>query len=287
MGLRRRGIALTVLAIAVVSGLAALARPSSTAADGFEKGALCGYLEPGAVVPPPTAFSALTGTPHQASQASFTDSEPLPTSNFTATASWGDGTTTPATIEWEPHLPWSAGAVMVLPSGVFVITATHTYQTEYNGPVTTYFGPADAVVHTTVQAEASPPAPAAPRPPAFRFVGQPILASIPSVNASSAYEIIFRLNRRLAQTRSGHIRASLTSHGATVPLASFGRHRARACYAAGADAFQKRSPKAGRRYPFTLTVQRPTPTRTDGRALAHRYFNFVSMLHGASTRLGC
>lgn len=84
--------ACALTAIAVAAGW----MPTIAGADGF--GDPCGSISPGAILPLPVHFNATTGSPYTPRMAEFTDSEPLPLSNFGATANWGDGTTTPATI---------------------------------------------------------------------------------------------------------------------------------------------------------------------------------------------
>ena len=85
--------------------------PAIARAEGF--GGPCTGTLPGAILPLPVHFNATTGSPYTPNKAEFTDSEPLPLSNFSATANWGDGTTTPAVIS---------------PGGCHVVTAAdHTY----------------------------------------------------------------------------------------------------------------------------------------------------------------
>ncbi len=87
--------ACALTAIAVAAGW----MPASAGAEGF--GGPCGSISPGAILPLPVHFNATTGSPYTPHMAEFTDSEPLPSNNFSATANWGDGTTTPATISPE------------------------------------------------------------------------------------------------------------------------------------------------------------------------------------------
>jgi hypothetical protein len=83
------------MAIVVATGC----MPTIARADGFGGG--CTGTAPGAQLPTPTHFNATTGSPYTPKKAEFTDSESLPPTNFSATANWGDGTTTPATISPE------------------------------------------------------------------------------------------------------------------------------------------------------------------------------------------
>jgi hypothetical protein len=165
-----------------------------------------------------------------------------------------------------------------------VVAGSHVYPAEFNGTATVQVGIAEAASTWPVSVSVrEPEVPAAP----FRFRGQPILAAIPSVKGSTAYEIIFRLNQPLPRTKSGRIQASLGGYGVAGSLAGFGPHKSHACYAAGVKVSKGRKPKAHHRYRFALSVQRPTVSQTHGHATLHRYFNFASMLTGASKRLGC
>jgi hypothetical protein len=90
------GIQACVLTAMIVAGgwIPAIAR-----AEGF--GGPCTGTLPGAILPLPVNFNATTGSLYTPDKAEFTDSEPLPLSNFSATANWGDGTTTAAAISPE------------------------------------------------------------------------------------------------------------------------------------------------------------------------------------------
>ena len=102
--------ALAAMAIAVMALVAAW-MPGIARAEGF--GGPCTWIEPGAILPLPVHFNTTTGSLFTPQKAEFTDSEPLPLSNFTATANWGDETTTPASIS---------------PEGCHVVTALgHAY----------------------------------------------------------------------------------------------------------------------------------------------------------------
>jgi hypothetical protein len=94
VSLVRIGVRASVLAILLIATAWAVAPAAS--ADGF--GGPCGYVEPWAILPLPVHFNATTGSPFTPQKAEFTDTEPLPPSNFSATANWGDGQTTVAAI---------------------------------------------------------------------------------------------------------------------------------------------------------------------------------------------
>lgn len=89
----RMGIqACALTAIAAAAGW----MPTFAGAEGF--GSPCFSISPGAILPLPAYFNTTTGSPYTPHIVEFTDSGPLPQSNFSAFANWGDGTTTPATV---------------------------------------------------------------------------------------------------------------------------------------------------------------------------------------------
>lgn len=331
---------------------------------------------PGAIIPLKAYPTTVPGTPYVPDTAEFADTEKEPASNFSATANWGDGTTSPAAVNGEESergcYQVSAPSHTYLTPGTYSFSYTvhdahtgleHTIGSElfYVPSVlpTLIQGTAPRVIHATVRvpwsgvvAEFGNPAFGLLRPASgyavsiewgdgqispgtisepsfqklavsgshtysrplngaikvsisggietgtwstanvivpsqFEFLGRPILAAIPTLKGGTADEIIFRLNQPLPQTKSGRIQASLSTHGRAGPIVSFGPHRTRACYAASSDDFAGRSPKAGRRYPFALTIQGLTDTMTDGQATVHNYASSVAMRSGASKRLGC
>jgi hypothetical protein len=82
------------------------------------------------VLPPPVYFNATTGSPFTPGKAEFSDSEPLPLSNFSATANWGDGTTTLAAINPENCYQVTAPAHVYTHSGAYRFSYTvHDEQT--------------------------------------------------------------------------------------------------------------------------------------------------------------
>jgi hypothetical protein len=276
--------AASMFAILVIAGQTAIGNsPNTAAADGF--GGPCTSVGPGAILPPPVYFTTAAGAPYAPRGVEFTDTETLPLRDFSATAHWGDGTITAAIVGKSS-------------SGCFEATApSHTYanpgayQTS-NDTVSVLVWAGDLMgkwATSSVSVNVATPTPdtGLGEKPQFKFVGQPIAAAIPSVKGKTSYEIIFRLNRQLPQTKSGQIQAQLIPYGEGNSIASFGPHETHTCYAAGSDGLARQHPKAGHRYPFTLAIQRPTATKAKGHAILHRYFNFVSMLSGASKRLGC
>jgi hypothetical protein len=360
-----------VLVIVALTAQGALGySPTAAQAEGF--GGPCGFTGPGAILPPPVHFNTTTGSPFTPPKAEFTDSEPLPPSNFTATATWGDGTTTLASIgsagchevtapshayahsgayrfsytvhdahtgldhtagaeavyiwglpqrvdtpsshtihaavgvpwsgvlgefteesvpftgasyyvhiEWEAgDRQWAPGTITAGEDGRLVVTGSHVYPAAFNGTATVTVGITEATSTWPVSVSAKESVP-------FVFRGQPILASIPSVKGSTAYELIFRLDRPLPRTSSGRIEASLSGYGVAGSLAGFGLHKSRACYAAGVTITKRHTPRAHSRYPLTLSVQEPGVPRTHGHAALRRYRNFVGMLTGAAKKLGC
>jgi len=184
-------------------------------------------------------------------------------------------------IEWESgDRMWDHGTVTAGADGVLVVTGSHVYPAAFNGTATVQVGITETVSTWPVSVSVR-------EPEQFGFRGQPILAAIPSAKGSTAYELIFRLNRSLPRTSSGRIAASLSGLGVTGSLSSFGRHKSRACYAAGVEIQKRHAPKAHRRYPLTLDVQQPGTARAHAYATLQRYFNFVGMLTGADRKLAC
>jgi hypothetical protein len=80
-------------------------------------GTPCSWIGPGAILPPPTYFSALAGSLYTPKKAEFNDSEPQ--SDFSAIANWGDGTTTPAAIGTEGCNPVTAPSHVYTHSGAY------------------------------------------------------------------------------------------------------------------------------------------------------------------------
>ncbi len=346
---------------------------SAATADGFGQGQPCSYYLPGAILAPKVNFTTVPGNPFVPHADEFTDSEKEPLSDFSASANWGDGTTSPASVGGEvgcykvqgpshtyvtpgtytfsytvrdahtglehtvgsepfyvlsalptpapgptPSIkasvgtPWSGvvwefdetsldfdlaysasiewgdgqlspGTISQLTGDTptrFAVSGAHTYAAPLTGAIKvtirggietgTWTG-ADVIV-TEV-------------PSPFKLIGAPILAAIRSARGGSRYETIFRVNRRLAQARSGHVEASFLAGGLTSSVEAFGSHRARACYAASERA--PASPRRGQRYPFTLSFQQPTGARTSGEATLRTYRSTASLLADAHRRLGC
>jgi hypothetical protein len=364
--------------VMVATQLAIACVPATSAADGFEGGVGCEYEAPGAIVPPPVHPEMVPGTPYTSQPGVFRDSEKEPASDFSATVNWGDGTTSPATvqedercsaqyeiftpshtylapgtysvfytvhdahtglehtIDAEPYyvlstlpapisgasplvihaaagvtwggvvgefersssyllvpvsvstwsIEWgdgrvSPGTVSEPTIGRLAISGSHTYARPLSGAVKVRVS---AGIETGTWTTANVLVPERP----FKLVGRPILAVIPSINGGTGYEIIFRLNRPLPQTKFGHIRASLSSHGIASSIAAFGPRKTPVCYAARSDALATRSSQAGRRYPFALTIRGLAGnTKTDGQAIVRTYTDLGSMRSAASEQLGC
>ncbi len=98
--MRRRTINALIALFATLE-LIVLCAPGTVYAEAFEGLPRCSFPEPGALVPPPSDFTAAVGTPVTPETTEFTDAERLPASDFTATADWGDGTETAATVSGE------------------------------------------------------------------------------------------------------------------------------------------------------------------------------------------
>jgi hypothetical protein len=361
----------TMLVVAALAAQGTLVYSHATA-RAEEFGGPCTFLLPGAILPLPVYFNTTTGSPFTPPKAEFTDPEPV--SDFSATANWGDGTTTPASIssgsglchevtapshayahsgaypfsytvhdahtgldhtigaetvyiwglpqrvdapssrtikatvgvpwsgvlgefteesvpftgaqyyvriEWEAgDRQWAPGTVTAGENGRLVVAGSHVYPATFNGTATVIVGITEATSTWPVSVSAEEPVP-------FAFRGPPILAAIPSVRGSTAYELIFRLDRSLPRAPSGRIEASLSGYGVAGSLAGFGLHKSRACYAAGITIPKRRAPRTHRHYPITLSAQEPGVPKTHGHAMLRRYSNFVGMLTGAAKKLGC
>lgn len=264
---------LVILALAAQLAIAVV--PVSASGDGFGKGAPCRMYAMAALVAPRVDFTTVAGRPYTPPMGEFTDSEEPPAGNFSATANWGDGTTSPGSVKLQEgcNTAYEASA----PSHTYSTPGTYSFSYTIHDAST---GLDHIVDRGTVNVIASPP-------PKFKLVGQPILATIPSVKGSTAYELVFRLDRPLPRTKSGRIVASLSGYGVAGSLAGFGPHKRHACYAAEITPPEGRAPKPHRRYPFALDIQAATSAKTSGHAVLHRYFNFVSMLTGATKKLAC
>lgn len=98
--------------------------PAVAGAEGFG-GLPCHYFAPGAMIAESAHFNTTTGSPYTPPPAEFTDSEHPPLSNLSATANWGDGTTTPATISSEEECPQaSASSHVYIHSGAYPFSYT-------------------------------------------------------------------------------------------------------------------------------------------------------------------
>lgn len=218
----------------------------------------------------PLVIHATVGVPWSGAVGEFElpSRQLLPISAHTWSIEWGDGQVSPGTVS-EPTI------------GKLAVTGSHTYSRPLSGAVKVRVS---GGIETGTWTTANVLVPERP----FKFVGQPILAVIPSINGGTGYEIVFRLNRPLPQTKSGHIRASLSSHAIASSIVAFDLRKTPVCYAARSDALATRSSQAGRRYPFALTIRGLAGnTKTDGQAIERTYTNLGSMRGGASEQLGC
>jgi hypothetical protein len=115
-------------------------------AEAFEGLPHCSGLGPGAIVPPPSDFTADVGAPVTSGATEFTDSERLPANDFVATANWGDGTETAASVADENgvegcyHVTTSTHAYTVSGAYPFSYTVhdTHTGMNHTVGASTLY-----------------------------------------------------------------------------------------------------------------------------------------------------
>jgi hypothetical protein len=359
--------------MAIVAG----SRPAIVRAEGF--GGPCSVIAPSAILPLPVHFNATTGSLYTPSKAEFTDSEPLPLSSFSATANWGDGTTTPAVIsaegchqvtapahvythsgaypfsytvhdaqtgldheigaetiyiwgvpqrvdapsshvvdatvgvpwsgilaefteeavpfagapyyvriEWEEgDRSWAPGSITAGEAGRLAITATNTFPAEFEGKATVHVGIAEAEATwlVSVNVRAAQARIPARRIPKYGFRGQQILAAIPSVKGSTAYEMLFHLNVPLPTTKSGRVEASLGGEFAGS-ISSFGGHKADACYSVGLSAGMKRKLASRRGLSFNLKIRQPASV-IPGKAVLRRYTSLKRMQSVASRQLNC
>jgi PKD repeat protein len=269
-----------IVTLAVAAQVAIDVAPISASADGFGKGLPCRMYASAALVAPTVDFTAVAGRPYTPPMGEFTDGETWPAGNFSATANWGDGATSPGSVRLQEGCKTTYEASA--PSHIYSTPGTYSFSYTIHDAST---GLDHIVDRGTVNVVASPPQ--SPPPPKFKLVGQPILAAIPSVKRSTAYEIIFRLDQPLPRTKSGRILASLSGYGIAGSLASFGPHKSHSCYAAGITPPKGHTPRPHRRYPFAIGIEAAMSVKVSGHAVLHRYFNFVSMLTSASKKLAC
>lgn len=105
----------------LISCIAGLGLAAPAVGDSFGQGTCpiapgSSYIAPGAILPPPVHFTAFADESLTPSPYEFADTEREAASNFSATANWGDGSTSPAPVTGE--------------GGCYTILApTHTYGT--------------------------------------------------------------------------------------------------------------------------------------------------------------
>jgi len=271
--------------------------PEAASAEWTESERPCN-VAPGAVLPQPVrAFEV--GEPVVPTTGYFTygqtpEAAP-PSIDFTSTANWGDGTTSQATVEAS-----SVGDCygVTAPSHAYAGAGTYTFSYTVHdlktgldhtlGAVQLHIsstvprlpgGPSSPTIHPTVGVP-SPPGP-------VRFLGRPMLAAVGRAGKQAAYEIVFRLDRPLPHTNSGHIEASVEAFGTTGPVGGLGAHRGSACYAARVRGVPKQALKDGAHDPFTLIIGGSSAERERGQASLRRFGSFGRILSVASKELGC
>ncbi len=111
---------LIVLALATLGAAGCTA--SAATADGFGQGQPCSYVLPGSTVPPKVTFTTVPGSPFIPPADEFTDTEKEPLSDFSASANWGDGTTSPANVGGEVGCYKVQG-----PSHTYMTPGTYTF----------------------------------------------------------------------------------------------------------------------------------------------------------------
>jgi hypothetical protein len=112
-------------AIAALGALAVVGiAPGAAWADGFEKGLPCSYAGPGAIPATTGSVTTVPGHPYTPPVHEFTDAEKEPSSNFTVTANWGDGTSSPASVSGEGCYQVSAPAHTYTKPGSYSFSET-------------------------------------------------------------------------------------------------------------------------------------------------------------------
>jgi hypothetical protein len=379
-----------VLAICLLMGQSAIAAlPDVASAEWTEAGRPCN-VAPWAILPQPAYWFSEVGEPGVPPTGYFTygetPEEAPPTSNFTASANWGDGTTSPATvggssvgdcygvstpshtytstgaypfsytvhdmktgldhmlgatelhiwseiprllggsssrtiqatvdapwsgvvgefssegtvnssypynaqIEWGDGEPSTSGTISTQGgSNTFTVSGSFTYAHPFIGTISVllWHGAQLLGKWTTSGVGVQGMATADRTPPArVRLSGQPILAAIPSAAGGPIYELVFRTNRPLTQTSSGHVEALIEIHGRTNPISGLVPHRASTCYVARTNRIGKRRLKLGTSYPFTLAIGEGSTTRDSGHALLHQFASLNRMRSVTSRQLGC
>jgi Tol biopolymer transport system component len=127
------------------------------AATGGKPAALVRNVEDAPLAAQGTTLSATLGTPLEGVVAAFTDSGPAaPPGGYKATITWGDGTSSPGTIQPSASAP-----------GTFTVTGTHTFAGAGSLQVRiSILDPGGAAISTatTVRVPAPPPSPTPPSP---------------------------------------------------------------------------------------------------------------------------
>ncbi|MGA9283941.1 MAG: hypothetical protein WBV85_00705 [Solirubrobacteraceae bacterium] len=194
-----------------------------------------------------------------------------------------------AHVEWEEgDHTWAPASIAAGENGRLVVTATHTFPAEFHGNATVRVGIAEAEATWPVSADvhaaqAAPPL-SSHESPNYEFRGRQILAAVPSVKGSTAYEIVFRLNVPLPATKSG-VEASFGG-GIAGSISRFGGRTASACYAVRLAAGVERKLKSRRSLQFNLKIQQPASV-IQGKAVLHKYASLKGMHRAASRQLGC
>ena len=188
-------------------------------------------------------------------------------------------------IEWEEgERVWAYGSVTTGEAGRLVITATHTFPAEFRGNATVHVGITEAEATWPVSVDVRAAQASTPTPK-YEFRGRQIIAAIPNVKGSTAYEMIFHLNMPLPTAKSGGVEASLGG-GIAGSISSFGRHKASACYSVTLGAGMKRKLKSRRSLPFNLKIRQPASV-IQGKAVLQKYASLKRMQSAASKQLGC
>jgi hypothetical protein len=241
---------------------------------------------------PPTGYFTYGAEPSQAP----------PPSNFTATADWGDGTISPADVEATSvgdcysvstagH-PYSAVGTYTfsytvhdIETGLDHVLATTELHAWAKAPITPSGSPPAAV--EPVRGPEPNPKPDLTPPATLRFQGQPMLAIVRRAQRAPLYEFVFRLNRPLPQTDSGHVDATMHAFGHTDQIRRLLARSVTACYATQLGGVGNHRLAGANTYAFTLTVPSKAAIHGEARILPRAFADQNRMSRAVAKRLGC
>jgi hypothetical protein len=244
--------------------------------------------------PSSRAINAVVGTPWtgvvgEFSVAGLIGDKPLltsPSNIYSAEIEWGDG-----------EVP-TTGTINMGSSSepMFTVSGSHTYARSITGTIKvllsfsrfSWMNPESLGAWTTASVNATPAISSAEvTAPRLQFDGRPLLAVIQRGSRAPLYELVFRLNRALAQTTIGDAESRIEANGHTTSIHQLIAHEATACYVATASMLGKRKLRPGARYPFALVVGGASDTRDPTYGVVRRFASVKRMHAAASKQLGC